>query len=68
MTRATAQPRVDALGQTTAVAALPGHGVAPAGPVGGTVCTIGRVYAGEYLVKGLLGTGGMGEVYLPSSR
>ena len=64
MTRATAQPRVDALGQTTAVAALPGHGVAPAGPVGGTVCTIGRVYAGEYLVKGLLGTGGMGEVYL----
>jgi len=28
------------------------------------VCAVGRVYAGQYLVKGLLGEGGMGEVYL----
>jgi serine/threonine protein kinase len=62
MTRAFAQPPVDALGQTTAAPAVPVR-PAPAAQVG-TVCTVGRVYAGEYLVKGLLGEGGMGEVYL----
>ncbi len=37
----------------------------PAAPsAAGQVCTVGRVYAGQYLVKGLLGQGGMGEVYL----
>ncbi|NUP09221.1 MAG: protein kinase [Polyangiaceae bacterium] len=30
----------------------------------GVVCEAGRVYAGQYLVRGLLGYGGMGEVYL----
>lgn len=44
----------------------PREGLPSASPTAfrGAVCQLGRVYAGQFLVRGLLGQGGMGEVYL----
>lgn len=52
------QPGVDALGPTQMADEQRLVGGS------GQVCEVNRVYAGQYLVHGQLGQGGMGEVYL----